>query len=387
MTKLSYNPAEFIARPEVDVIVGRAQGMTANLQRVVQAKPKDPVTLINAARGSGKSWLLQEVHRRLLEDNPHICSCYVDLSQCHDPEHPTVTHVVECALREVLKCVDSPPLLPVLSRYDLSDRLKKIVTDGRRKLHVVLIDHVDEQGKDVLDLFEDYCLAILVTLPNVYVVFAGLGKKHHWRNPALRPPPMDLQPFDSAQTQRQIDKQLPAVSGTASGIHDLSEGNPWANYLIGLDRAGTRTDVVEELLGDEKAYRDYFTALCVLRSFDETSMPYLFAEHYQDASYRDKNYGYCREIRQQLVNTHLVKWSYDLSGWVIDAALKAVIENLLKEHDFTRWRGLQCAAYVMYETLANKYPEAKARYQEEMTYHRQQLAAAGLTPEECQSTH
>ncbi|MGC8947529.1 MAG: hypothetical protein ACP5N6_15420, partial [Anaerolineae bacterium] len=115
----------------------------------------------------------------------------------------------------------------------------------------------------------------------------------------------------------------------------------------------------------------YFRALCVLRSFDEDRMMPIFAawlgepvEHW--------DYQRCRRIREDMVATRLVRWG-GTRGFVMDEAVRTVLENALRENEPDRWRALHRAAYDLFTDWVSRYPTAKDRWGPEAEYHRQFL--------------
>jgi len=366
MSRFEYRPGLFVDRKqEVALILEKARRALSGPGR------RERVVVINAARGSGKSWLLQEAAQQL-QHEPGIRTLYLDLARyADDPPSTAVRGVIQELSNGVGLEVESPI-------ETIATALKEA-----RTAFVLLIDHVDESDKGFLDLLEDYVLGPVAALDNVLLILAGRGKRYVWKNLFLRPEPILLQPFGLADTVNQLKGQVPDIAFHAQVIHQLSNGYPWANYLIAREHGGVSIDVINLLLGDAASHREELEALCVLRSFREGFMSFLFARYYRDNSYLDRGYGYYRKIRESLVRSQLVEWNGNLNGWVIDGALRTVVENQLKIHSIELWGGLHCAAYVMYGQLAKDYLEAEKPYLAEMAYHRQQLAAVDRTPNDC----
>lgn len=163
----------------------------------------------------------------------------------------------------------------------------------------------------------------------------------------------------------------------ATAVQDLSGGYPWANYLYGQivsPKQPNPPDVIDTLLGEWKVYRPQLQALCILRAFDETRIQALFKECFKDSSW---DYAACRKVREQLVATSLVRWEDSKRGYIIDEAIRPILENDLLTRNRSRWRRLHKAAADLYANWAAKYPKSKADWEKEATYHAEKLKAAG----------
>jgi hypothetical protein len=70
-----------------------------------------------------------------------------------------------------------------------------------------------------------------------------------------------------------------------------------------------------------------------------------------------------------MLRTRLVRWSSKQGGYVIDQAVRTVLENALRAWNPELWSALHRAAYGLYAEWINKYPRAKRRWDSEMVYH------------------
>jgi hypothetical protein len=113
--------------------------------------------------------------------------------------------------------------------------------------------------------------------------------------------------------------------------------------------------------------------LCVLRSFIDEMIPNMLAAYLDDPNCLTMGYRQCREMRQALMGTTLVKWVAESGSYVIDEALSHVLENLLCERDKPKWERLHTAAWELFKEWAIKYPRTADRWQKEADYHNGKL--------------
>jgi len=134
-------------------------------------------------------------------------------------------------------------------------------------------------------------------------------------------------------------------------------------------------ECAEELLKSVADLRPYFQALCVLRAFDEDRMAPLLATWFSDDPAK-WDYQRCRRIREDMVATRLVRWRGG-QGYVMDEAVRTVLENALREAESERWRVLHQAACDLYTCWVEQYPTARERWQPEAEYHQGRLQGEG----------
>lgn len=367
---LSYQPESFVNREaELALIVDKARHMRDKLPSPLNPPERQRVVKFNAERGMGKSWLLQEAARWLAHE-PRIVTHYIDLEK-YDSRDP------EKALRD--------QLLPSLSARlgtssashssiaDVTNQLILALDDLHETLLVVLVDHVDESEKDFLDALDNRCLSQLATRPNSLLVLAERGKGHTWITLALRHPPARLQRFKADHTHEQLKLQVPDAAGSVDEIQQRSNGIPLANLLYGQEIASSPSnpppDVIDTLLGKAQSLRRQFEALCVLRAFDELRMQAMFVEYITAPGDPAWDNLACANARKGLVATSLVRWDGDQRGYVIDEALRPILENALRVRDESLWRRLHEAAYRLYAGWADSYPRSRAEWAAEAAYH------------------
>jgi len=340
------------------------------------------VIIFTGERGSGKSWLLAHLQTELSKLSP-LSTYQFDLGKCKDLSvHPAALSVLD-DIQQAL-CPSS------VTGVDLSNVSRNLVQGIRqlllKKVLVVLADHVYESDWKLLAVLEDYLLGPLAVEPCVLIVMTGRGRAYSWKTPELRLKAefVDLEPFpDVAITTEQLKRQQKKAAARAPQIHELSGGNPLANFLLAAheDPAAALDQVIAGMLETvsvehRQIVREYLEALCVLRSFDEERIPALLAVYYDNDTYRGWSYAQSRRVREELVKWAFAHWDADQGGYVLDGPTRKLLEQYLKAQDPPeRWKRLQQAASELYKKWAQDYPRAKDRWQQEVQYHVRQLQA------------
>jgi hypothetical protein len=75
-----------------------------------------------------------------------------------------------------------------------------------------------------------------------------------------------------------------------------------------------------------------------------------------------------RELRDRLIETNLVRWQD--KRYVLDEAVRTVLEQYLKLQRHNVWRRLHERATDLYATWAQKYPGSRGYYEQRAVYHR-----------------
>ncbi len=361
---LTYHHDSFVNREaELALIVDKAKRMRDNLPCPPNPPEQQRVVKFNAERGMGKSWLLQEAAWRL-QGEDRIVASYLDLGKYVGqlPEH-SIRNIVEA-----LGHISSTPSLK-----DATDRLVLDLDSHPETLVVVLVDHIDEADKDFLDMLDSRCLSLLTTRPNALLVLVERGRGHNWITLALRHASARLQRFAPDHTHEQLQRQVPGAAGFVTEIQQRSNGIPLANLLFGQEIVAGPTnpapDVIEALLGRAAPYRRRFEALCVLRAFDELRMQVMFTEYLNALGDLAWDIEACVVARKELVSTDLVHWNGDKRGYVIDAALRPILENALRAKEEAQWRRLHLRAYRLYTEWAERYSRSREEWVAEAAYH------------------
>jgi hypothetical protein len=75
-----------------------------------------------------------------------------------------------------------------------------------------------------------------------------------------------------------------------------------------------------------------------------------------------------RELRDRLLETNLVRWQD--KRYVLDEAVRTVLEQYLKLQRPDVWRRLHECAADLYATWAQKYPGSRGYFDQRAVYHR-----------------
>jgi hypothetical protein len=309
------------------------------------------------------------------------------------------------------------PYAPVrdLSAWLAQDVKQKLESEPHLVICLIL-DSVFETNWSFLDHLERYLLAAFAALPRVLIVMTGRGRPYLWKSPYLRTErdEQSLTPFSVEQVVEQIRRSLsnapdlpPAVAGLsdealtrlAQRVIDLGGGYPLTNELLAsafvrqaldrmagdesleqaLDRETIDARVLEDVAnlllevvpGDRRhRLREAFDALCVLKDgFRENEMPYLLAE-LRNTKPEGSAYSISamRELRDRLLETNLVRWQD--KRYVLDEAVRTVLEQRLKLQRKDVWRRLHECAADLYATWAQKYPGSRGYFDQRAVYHR-----------------
>jgi hypothetical protein len=338
--RLDYDPDKFVDREEaLELVLDKAR-------RIADGSPVGRrVTIFHGQRGSGKTWLLEEM---------------------------------QCRLRELFKEHPFQALSADLTPDFDVNNLKSSVP-GDRPL-ILLVDDVNEAEGPVLDELEQDVLAPLAQQGNVLIVLAERGRPFREKADEF-----DLLPFDRPAIEEQIQKQAPNAAGHLNAVETYGGGFPWSTYILARHlpaKLAALEQCATALLGDEKDVAPYLTALCVLKAFDETRMEQ-FLPIYPDLPRKRWGYAACRQVREGLVKTTLVRYNADARAYVIDEPLRLVLEACLYERDFELWKKLHCAAYRLYAGWAKDYEQSRDWWTGEKQYHERCLQQAGVNPAQC----
>ena len=309
---------------------------------------------------------------------------------------------------------------PYASLRDLSAWLAQ---DLRKKLEseqdliiCLILDSVFEANRSFLDYLERYLLAAFAALPRVLIIMTGRGRPYLWKSPYLRLEREDqsLTPFSLEQVAEQIRRSLRDISVTANlsdeaieqlakKVINLGGGYPLTNELLAralvhqvLGRS-PKSDDLEQAINsatiDDKVLenvasrllevipaqwrdklREVLNALCVLKDgFREHEMPYFLAE-LRNTKPEGPEYTIkaMRGLRDLLLETNLGRWQD--ARYVLDEAVRTVLEQLLKLQKREVWRRLHERAVNLYEDWAKRYPNSRQYFEQRATYHRGVLA-------------
>ncbi len=311
---------------------------------------------------------------------------------------------------------------PYASSRDLSAWLAQDVRkklESERDLIICLIlDSVFEANRSFLDDLERYLLAALAALPRVLIIMTGRGRPYLWKSPYLRLEREDqsLTPFSLEQVAEQIRRSLRDISVTANlsdeaieqlakKVINLGGGYPLTNELLAralvhqvlgrspksddLEQAINSATIDDKVLEDVASrllevipterrakLREVLDALCVLKDgFREHEMPYFLAE-LRNTKPEGPEYTITamRGLRDRLLETNLGRWQD--TRYVLDEAVRTVLEQLLKLQKREVWRRLHEQAANLYKDWAKRYPNSRQYFEQRAEYHRRVLEEA-----------
>jgi len=376
---LKYSFDKFINRQEeIEKVMKKANAL-------MQGSPADNKrTIIFAGeRGTGKTWLLDHLQKIIRSSFPAATVFKFDLSGYADRDP---TWAVLDILKRLNAMTEKQDAELGTSPADMSRNLMhKIQPLLRKKGLFLLVDHVYESDWKLLAALEEYLLGPLAVEPRVLIVMAGRGRPYPWKRPELRLKAefVDLKPFpDVATTTEQLKCQQEQALARAAEIHNLSGGNPLANFLLAAqdNTAAALDQVVDGMLDTvpkehRQRVRKQLEALSVLRAFDEERIPTMLATYYNEDQRLKWSYAQSRGVREELVKWAFAHWDADRGGYVLDELTRKLLERYLQIAQPDRWKRLQQTASKLYGEWAHDYPRTRERWQQEVRYHDQQLQA------------
>ena len=200
---------------------------------------------------------------------------------------------------------------------------------------------------------------------------------------------MILPPFDKQEVVAQLDRlagQDIVKQWKADEIEQIwsrGGGYPFNNHILASHEPDEFPHALwecaqmhlDEVDGDS---HDHFWALCVLTEFDEHRMPPLLATWWNETNIPDL--PGCRKIRVEMVATRLARWDSVRGAYVMDEALRKVLEEALRSNQEPRWRALHRAAYELYRDWAENYPNSP--WEVLRDYHQKSLPSETRNPEQ-----
>ena len=357
--------------------------------------------IFTGEHGTGKTWLLAHLCQ-LLNAGKSIRSLSINLA-------PEVADIFSFSFTITPDLLDSPAekitqiilkcLCTELFGLDVPEdkplsETTRTLTHGVRQLLaeqplVLLINSVYESAGELLFYLEDNVLAPLIVEPRVMIVMTGRGPDYPWNNPELRRAGAEfhvLRPFESAElTVEQLKRHNLKASSDGSFIHQLSGGNPKANYLLAVHKnlATALDQTIEDMLkpvpaDQRRLTRDYLEALAIPNLFDETRIP-IFLTAYNPEAYQALSLPQVRDIQRTLVGAGFAFWQGEGNeyGYALYDSTRNLIRNYLIAAQKDLWIKLQQSAIDLYQSWADKYPRNRERWLREAVYHQQQLQFDG----------
>ncbi len=369
---LSYNPAYFVNREEETRLVREtAQSLAQN------GSLKERAFIFTGQRGSGKTWLLHHLKDMLKEEfEKKARVVLIDLSKWSDLSAPEAfvcevmsdfTQQIEAQARLMNDEEKESVPLDQWAEWLVHD-VRQIAEQGR--FLVLLLDSVYEAEWNHLSTLEDDFLGPLVVEPNVLVMMAGRGKPFPWRLPELwlYGKPQELEPFDDESQIREMLHKMEGEEEKAAQIHQLSDGYPYVAWMLSQRDATeyqiAMAEALDYMLPPEIVdLRDKLDTMCVLRAFDEDRIETLLSCNHSEAA----------EILNRLAEPKLTWYEQARRGYVLDDAIRYVLEQLLKIKNPQQWQQLHEQAQSLYEDWSREWGE---EWKAEAQYHSQVLKEA-----------
>ncbi|MEZ0397192.1 MAG: hypothetical protein ABWK53_12290 [Anaerolineales bacterium] len=395
ITLQPYSKETFIHRSEVDLIQGKFKQF---IESGGSVRPPKAI-LFRGERGFGKTWLCFHLHRTVLPElSSSIKSLYMALfdlpkeyrgdqaKQTGEWVIPQVAEPADEACKKLMKWICDQLEISYPNDPTWLEMRRALVGGVETKFTginalVLILDSVFEAGWDLLEVIEENMLAPLAELPNVFFIMTGRGRPYPWISPTLR-----------MGVQEEALKDFPIEQLTKGDrqVAELSGGSPLVAYaLMQTDDPVRALDEVTEYLlevippsMERRRLRDAFEAFCVLDEFREGEMETMLRAYYEAKKQPLPPYP-IRDVRDELLKTYLFRW--EGGGFRVDASLKNVLRNYLKQHQPELWRHLNCAAYQIYLKYADKYTQYRTEYQALAAPYREVLESHGDLAE-CEKT-
>jgi hypothetical protein len=390
-----YSPRSFVSRgPQIAWI-------KSQIQKLLEGEePEARAIEFWGPRGSGKSWLLQhlacerypspgETGEQLAFDD-RVHSLYLDLDHFSRPGL-TPEQGIENLMRSVTERLaiwrGQPPPEGASEDATLTVQSDHLVDHAKRLVEsdvlVLLLDHVSERKPEFLRPLESRVLAPLARLPRVLLVMSKRGKGYPWQEGVLRwnVRDCDLDFFDVEGTSQQLN-QLGLGDLDAYEIWQQSHGCPLSNYFL-VQEDGLRQAADALLVGVLPPDRERMEALCVLRFVLEDHFPLMLAAYHNEPRLCSQDEEQTRDQLQRLLDLGFLRWDRKVDGFVLDIAIRPLVEQWLLHSRTELWRRLQCEAYALYADWQGREPRSARRWIEEAAYHGERLQREGFELYDC----
>ncbi len=359
------------------------------VEKIESGNPHCPI-VIQAGRGSGKTWLCLHLQRSILEAKEKTTPLLIGLEQPPDitagknewflspekarelSENEDKAELVEALLSDLLgkfakdlgAWVGECPTLGELSAWVIN-----VLQRAPNKTWVILLDSAFESDWALLDGLEKRLLAPLVTLPNVLILITGRGKLYPWQSPYLRTQvkTLELGPLSEDEARQQIEnfskkEGKEKIQIVKANVFEKSKGHPLANIL--LAQGASIEEVIQELLtiipeGERQQIREFLEALCPLDRFVEGHLKPMLKAYYGERSEKAQHYDSMsrsdlrQKVLDRLIANSLVRWQE--GGYQIDEHLHSYLRQNLEGMPI--YQNLRTAASKLYEDWAKQFPK------------------------------
>ena len=406
----AYQPELFVNRTAE---VGLVSGLVEQMLDTSAGPPAIRTIVFRGERGSGKTWLSLHLKRHILAQKPGVDTLLLNLfppaEDIRAKEEPQAGELFipdigitsqsdpDKACKQILQWIAEQMQFEIMPNAPLANLGEYVVRGFKKRLEknilVLIIDSVFEADWGFLEKLEQSFLGQLAALPRVLILMTGRGRLYPWISPYLRVDAKEksLQAFTKREVEQQIEAQRPDSALSAEKVLELGGGYPFSNVMLasGLDNTLALNQVIEMLLSvaprqQRAALRQHFEALCLLDGFRDEEIPYMLAAYFKDSKYINLTNPQVRELREPMVNTHLVHW--EEGKFTIDEAIRKILDNYLavQKDDPDRWRRLHCQAYALYLKWAKRFPKSQQYFEQKASRHANILETKGYVVTSCE---
>lgn len=380
--RLRYDPKLYVERPEL------LRAVVEALTRLTLQK-RATVLTIEGTRLAGKTWFAMHImcndtkddlvskirsHDRLyisLEPNGAVQQpdcCQENCFYLHTQENEFSYHTLSADEQAKLLIRN---LLVRLYRYfginlpedssiwEIDSWVPEAMQRGAQigaSSRIICVDGITEATNMELRLFESYFLAYLLPQPNFIIVMLGKPAEGGWLNPSLRQDDglQTIRPFEANEIKEQLERMT--KHGISLAVNDSTELEQYSGGVPGtvsyLSRAGIDHSAVDyildQLLSEKQQARlkFYFELLAPLDGFDDDILSHLRElDSFKDEEPLKEN---SRDIRNQLVATHLVNWDGNEGLFRLDPAVQIPVSKWMKKQETDRWHKIREAMVAYY---------------------------------------
>jgi len=389
---------------EIGIVTGKIDQAQTGTGKITR-----PLIEFYAVKGQGKSWLLKRIFNLFASQPRSQVSgeyakpplvAHVDFDEL--VEKPAlhsflILRKLASELHQQSKRVGEIPYLNE-ERAPTAKKLEKSVTEFVRFVQtltdkfvpVLIFDTTDHADEQVLEWLEEKIVFPLIQSDQAIFILAG-RRRLFWKyfDVRRRVEAHELLPLDEQGSAEQfkLRNQDPQVGKL---LFRFSKGHPEINwrilYGVQYDQGISTVDQTaielhhkyilervrevvdsEFLVGLSKEAYELLWDTCVLRRFHTAQLRYFAGLH--SAKDKKRPEGDYLDLIQQMIDIALVHWDSDEGGYVLDATVRAVMLENLKERDRKRFIELQKDALGLYKNWAVVYPENSQYYLLEIVFH------------------
>lgn len=265
--------------------------------------------------------------------------------------------------------------------------------------HKLLLDTIENFPDHLWAELEDRILEPLLITDRIIVITAGRFRNLPWSHVELRSrlvsvEKCEIKPFDLEAIRSRVEQSpFQAISNYVNlkQLQKYSVGNPWLLTLLLnkiLSKFGSsHADCIElSTLNDAwkhilSVYRDdllnhvpsaliiYIEASQPLRFYRTESLRYIMEKTEAYAPSATRDIRLLRALREMHRDVHIVWWSSAQRGYVTDPVARAILEQLRRLEDKSKYIAQHNIALNMYKERTNKYKETSIRFLIEICYH------------------